>query len=118
MALDILLPHAMIESTHRIIKAATMQTREHALQILDRLLKQARDAQFSCVAIKAKTIANIMQAETGDRNHAMPTACAALRERFHSGKDFFRRGKERQLWSTEIDGHETSTFEVLFEIHR
>ncbi len=93
-----------------------MQTIDHAIQIVDGLLDDARESKFSYVAIKAGTVAKILQEETGGANHAMPTCCHALEGRFRFGQDFFRRGKDRSDWSTFICGDETSTFEVLFEI--
>ncbi|MFN3210055.1 MAG: hypothetical protein ACE369_13840 [Roseovarius sp.] len=95
-----------------------MQTLEHAIQIVDELIEQARRSSFSCVSIKAKTIADILQQRTGAEHHAMPTCCHALEKRFRKGRDFFRRGRDRSEWFPSINGDETSTFEVLFEISR
>ncbi len=98
-----------------------MQTKEDALKIIDRLIVKAGHIQhFSYVAIKAKTIADILQEESGDPHHAMPTVCHALRQRFSEGHDYFRRGKDRDEWLPRIPDNagETSTFEVLFEVNR
>ena len=95
-----------------------MQTQEHALEIVDRLLSEARSSNFSCVAITAKTVADILQRATSAKNNAMPTACKALSERFRVGRDYFRRGKNRKEWFTSINGSETSTFEILFDFNR
>jgi hypothetical protein len=95
-----------------------MQSEDHALEIIDKLIKQASNTPFSYVAIKAKTIADILQSETNAEHHAMRTCCNALAKRFRLGQDFFRRGKNREKWHNSINGSETSTFEILFEINR
>ena len=95
-----------------------MQTIDDALRIVDELLDEAQRSHYSYVAIKAGTVAKLLQARSGGAHHAMPTCCHALERRFRRGHDFFRRGKDRKEWHSSINGDETSTFEVLFEIDR
>ncbi|WGI21526.1 hypothetical protein [Amylibacter sp. IMCC11727] len=97
-----------------------MKQIEQLEAIIEQLRREAlQDEKYSCVAIRADTVNRIFREQTGHEPTITKNCCRALRAQFREGKDFFRRGKDRDEWQKEIpDGQETTTFEVLFEIRR
>jgi hypothetical protein len=95
-----------------------MPTKEDALSVVDSFIKRGEEAGFSYIAITGKQVADILQKRFDTENHSMPSCCQAMEEKFQTGRDFFRRGKNRHEWYDRINHTASSTFEILYALPR